>query len=452
MRRARIRARRARPDPPVSFVGRPPPLVLPPATGVAMRGLPASGGVVEGRARVIGSCGSAAAPSSSCRRNSRGAHHRRRPFAALPRGGGESSPSSAVRSRTRRSSRANTACPRSSTCTAPPPQSARAISLRVDGDRGVVERLPSREVSLREAARIVVDACARGTALGDVSAGSVQTPRALREGRVFIGARRARARATRRSRRRGPCIQRPSPAREAPRILIGAGRSRGGLQARRHADHRRSPRRRGDFAVRSRPAARLRPSAAPTSRLDVGVSGVVLFALRSLPARAARAREAGRYVGTTSRWHAAPLRRRMACGRGPSAARAIRASDGVEAATPFPRKPLTTPSPPRAAQRCCSSCPKPGGRIRFASTPPTRRLPLWATRLTEARRRVVDRGAVTRIGPHRPSRRMGRGARRRGQALRVAAPIPDGSAPRSGPRRRRAVRVGRTRSSEPAKS
>jgi pyruvate,water dikinase len=43
----------ARPDPPVTFVGRPPPVVLPPAGGPVLRGLPASGGVVEGRVRVL---------------------------------------------------------------------------------------------------------------------------------------------------------------------------------------------------------------------------------------------------------------------------------------------------------------------------------------------------------------------------------------------------------------
>ena len=43
----------SRPDPPVTFVGRPPPIQLPPATGILLRGLPASGGVVEGPARVL---------------------------------------------------------------------------------------------------------------------------------------------------------------------------------------------------------------------------------------------------------------------------------------------------------------------------------------------------------------------------------------------------------------
>ena len=53
MRRAEFARDQARPDPPVSFVGRPPTVVLPPASGIALRGLPASGGVVEGTARVL---------------------------------------------------------------------------------------------------------------------------------------------------------------------------------------------------------------------------------------------------------------------------------------------------------------------------------------------------------------------------------------------------------------
>jgi pyruvate,water dikinase len=55
-----VRARRseyardiARPDPPATFVGAPPPVVLPPSGGDVLRGLPASAGVVEGRARVL---------------------------------------------------------------------------------------------------------------------------------------------------------------------------------------------------------------------------------------------------------------------------------------------------------------------------------------------------------------------------------------------------------------
>jgi pyruvate,water dikinase len=55
-----VRARRAeyardvaRPDPPVTFVGAPPPVLLPPASGDVLRGLPASAGVVEGSARVL---------------------------------------------------------------------------------------------------------------------------------------------------------------------------------------------------------------------------------------------------------------------------------------------------------------------------------------------------------------------------------------------------------------
>ncbi|MFO0678945.1 MAG: PEP/pyruvate-binding domain-containing protein [Polyangiaceae bacterium] len=52
-RRAEFARDRARPDPPGTFVGVPPPVLSPPATGDAFRGLPASGGVVEGRARVL---------------------------------------------------------------------------------------------------------------------------------------------------------------------------------------------------------------------------------------------------------------------------------------------------------------------------------------------------------------------------------------------------------------
>ena len=52
-RRAEFARDRARPDPPATFVGAPPPLVLPPWGGEVLRGLPASAGVVEGRARVL---------------------------------------------------------------------------------------------------------------------------------------------------------------------------------------------------------------------------------------------------------------------------------------------------------------------------------------------------------------------------------------------------------------
>ena len=59
-----VRARRAeyardcaRPDPPATFTGSPPPVQLPPAGGDSWRGLPASAGVVEGRARVLLSAG-----------------------------------------------------------------------------------------------------------------------------------------------------------------------------------------------------------------------------------------------------------------------------------------------------------------------------------------------------------------------------------------------------------
>jgi len=52
-RRAELARDRARPDPPATFVGTPPPLVLPPWGGEVLRGLPASAGVVEGTARVL---------------------------------------------------------------------------------------------------------------------------------------------------------------------------------------------------------------------------------------------------------------------------------------------------------------------------------------------------------------------------------------------------------------
>jgi phosphohistidine swiveling domain-containing protein len=52
-RRAELARDQARPDPPATFVGTPPPVVLPPAGRDVMRGLPASAGVVEGRARVL---------------------------------------------------------------------------------------------------------------------------------------------------------------------------------------------------------------------------------------------------------------------------------------------------------------------------------------------------------------------------------------------------------------
>ena len=52
-RRAELARDQARPDPPATFVGSPPPVVLPPTGGDVMRGLAASPGVVEGRARVL---------------------------------------------------------------------------------------------------------------------------------------------------------------------------------------------------------------------------------------------------------------------------------------------------------------------------------------------------------------------------------------------------------------
>ncbi len=53
LRRAEHVRDEARPDPPMTFIGRPPPAALPPAEGMRLYGLPASGGVVEGRARVL---------------------------------------------------------------------------------------------------------------------------------------------------------------------------------------------------------------------------------------------------------------------------------------------------------------------------------------------------------------------------------------------------------------
>ncbi|HEY8041761.1 MAG TPA: PEP/pyruvate-binding domain-containing protein [Polyangiaceae bacterium] len=52
-RRGELARDQARPDPPATFVGSPPPVVLPPWDAEVLRGLPASAGVVEGPARVI---------------------------------------------------------------------------------------------------------------------------------------------------------------------------------------------------------------------------------------------------------------------------------------------------------------------------------------------------------------------------------------------------------------
>jgi pyruvate,water dikinase len=52
-RRAELVRDRARPDPPVTFVGTPPPVMLPPSGGDVLRGLPAGAGLVEGRARIL---------------------------------------------------------------------------------------------------------------------------------------------------------------------------------------------------------------------------------------------------------------------------------------------------------------------------------------------------------------------------------------------------------------
>ncbi|MGH7329703.1 MAG: PEP-utilizing enzyme, partial [Polyangiaceae bacterium] len=52
-RRAEYARDQARPDPPATFVGSPPTVMLPPLGGDLFRGLPASAGVVEGLARVL---------------------------------------------------------------------------------------------------------------------------------------------------------------------------------------------------------------------------------------------------------------------------------------------------------------------------------------------------------------------------------------------------------------
>lgn len=52
-RRAEHARDQARPDPPATFIGAPPPVQLPPAGGHLLRGTPASSGIVEGRARVL---------------------------------------------------------------------------------------------------------------------------------------------------------------------------------------------------------------------------------------------------------------------------------------------------------------------------------------------------------------------------------------------------------------
>lgn len=53
LRRAEHLRDAARPDPPPTFIGRPPPVQIPPPAGKHLAGLPASSGVVEGRARVL---------------------------------------------------------------------------------------------------------------------------------------------------------------------------------------------------------------------------------------------------------------------------------------------------------------------------------------------------------------------------------------------------------------
>jgi pyruvate,water dikinase len=52
-RRAELARDQARPDPPRTFIGSPPPVQLPPSGGAVLRGTPASSGVVEGTARVL---------------------------------------------------------------------------------------------------------------------------------------------------------------------------------------------------------------------------------------------------------------------------------------------------------------------------------------------------------------------------------------------------------------
>ena len=52
-RRAEHARDRARPDPPATFIGAPPPVQLPPSGGHLFKGTPASSGTVEGKARVL---------------------------------------------------------------------------------------------------------------------------------------------------------------------------------------------------------------------------------------------------------------------------------------------------------------------------------------------------------------------------------------------------------------
>jgi phosphohistidine swiveling domain-containing protein len=52
-RRAELARDQARPDPPRTFIGAPPPVQLPPSGGAVLRGSAASSGVVEGNARVL---------------------------------------------------------------------------------------------------------------------------------------------------------------------------------------------------------------------------------------------------------------------------------------------------------------------------------------------------------------------------------------------------------------
>jgi len=52
-RRAELARDQARPDPPRTFIGAPPPIQLPPSGGAVMKGTAASSGIVEGNARVL---------------------------------------------------------------------------------------------------------------------------------------------------------------------------------------------------------------------------------------------------------------------------------------------------------------------------------------------------------------------------------------------------------------
>ena len=124
-------------------------------------------------------------------------------------------------------------------------------------------------------------------------------PRAIAEGRVFVGKTRVTRADERVSERDVVTVHAPRAASaEEPRILL---RSNDVVAAEKPAamptiaDHHGAARTLVSFVAASvgRPAASIHP----TSRLDVGVSGVVLFALSDLArARLARARENGCYA------------------------------------------------------------------------------------------------------------------------------------------------------------